>query len=81
MLDIPKPKETTQLKTVVKQELADELERFVGFVQVDKPYASREQVIEYMLEDYLGRSTKVMKAFRAWKDKGPTVLGSAAAAE
>lgn len=42
-------------------------------VQVDKPYASREQVIEYMLEDYLGRSTKVMKAFREWRRRSGVV--------
>ena len=68
MLDIPKPPETTTLKITVKKELAGELEEFVKFVQTDKPHASFDQVVEYMLEQDLGRSTKVMKAYRAWQN-------------
>ncbi len=67
MLKIPEPVKKTAVKLNVQESTSKELDVYVRYVQTKHPHATKDMVVEAMINSTIPRTGSEAKAYREFK--------------
>jgi hypothetical protein len=68
LLDIPREPIREKLKLKILEEDGEDFEAFVEFAKQEQPHATKNNVLQYILEEFFSSSRQDVAAFRDWKE-------------